>query len=215
MNLVLNTNMVAVRPMEQEHELFLGADDNEMKHLSVRGKVVDFSEHRDFYREAMNFDANLLTPAHLELVQLANEFCLPVSDANRIRCGEEVLFSYRAYLESDQEGWWEKDSKGRKVLVMRYDMLYFNFSTLTPLNRLQFVEPIGVTERDLVRDGIRVYYDRESLPGIGRVIYGSLKGKIVHFSPVQVAPEYKYHQTMNPAGLPLLKIPESEVFVNS
>lgn len=205
----ISPNMVAVRPIENDFEWKLDLEFDEARHLSVYGRVEIAPSRLDCMPAIPPFFADQIPDAHLYHIQLQHEFLIEPADIE-VEAGDEVLFSYQAHLLCQDEGWIHHDGE-EKVLVMPYSLLNFNISTWHPLNGFIFVEPIGVEDLFVIRNGFSVYYDMEAIPGVGRIVYGPDKGQMIHFNPIQVAPEYKYHQRMNPGGLPLLRIPSNEI----
>lgn len=216
MKIKCNQNQVAIRPLDgPSHHFYIDDLIDEMRHVSVRGRV-EAIPGKLLSGSELEFGENLdLAPEYLiDEMRLDHEFSLERPTQLQVSVGDEVMFSYTVHMN------YMRDNSyliygNNLTFIVKYDMLYFNFTTNQPLNEFVFVEPIGIGRDDLVWNGLHLAYPGDSIPGVGRIVYGPGKGTMVRFPSVQVAPEYKYHQTMNPDGLPLLRVPFNETFAYS
>lgn len=207
----INTNYVAIRPLELDSSLDLVMDSvfDPYKNSSIKGEVVMVCDK--LYYDNVDSASEFIPASRMTQIQMINEYSLARRTEIEIEVGDHVIFSYTAHMSCVEDNSYYLDDQDRQVYLLPYDQLSFNLTTLNPISGYIFVEPIEVNSQYITRDGINIYYDQDHLPGIGRVKYGPNPGKLVAFHALQVAPEYKYHQTMNPEGLPLIRIPITEI----
>lgn len=210
----LNTNFVSIKPIDLHTRWEIEDEWEAMRHVSVMAEIVDCCKDLDFAVGEPELHWDNYPYYQLEQIRMSNEFGMERKTSIQVSPVDLVLFDYVSHLEADSENqyYWDEEDK---ILICTYDRLYFNLSTMTPLNGHCFVEPMprqGLTHE---RNGFLVYSDLSKFEGIGHVKYGKFEGRLVRFPTMQVAPEYKYHQKMNPGGLPLLMVPEEEIIVCS
>lgn len=205
----INTNYIAIRPLDLDpFEFELDHQFEALRHVSVRGRVELVCDSLFYDRIPEHHPLERLSEARLNYVRMCSEYSLERPARIEVEVGDEVLFSYTAYMSCIDDGHYYMDRE-EVIYLMHYDKLSFNFTKQKALNDFLFIEVFDVSPWQ--GGEFSVYNDQDHLPGVGKVVHGPVKGAIVRFHPLQVAPEYKYHQTMNPGGLPLIRIPINEI----